>query len=479
MTDYIYETNPPLNLFTYIVPVMLDKWAVLPLHYGLFAFSCAMVALSCAAIYAILKDWPFLRRHDLWIMISGFVLANTVMTGSQFGERDQYVALGLIPFILLQIATTYGLPYPKWMKWPVFLCGAVLILMKPHHGLIPTLLLAHRMITRRRWAIFFDPDFIALAVTTSLYIAATWFFFNDYATKIMPNVALLYTNMREEKTSAVLALLYLSMLVVLLLFPFLSTGMDQRKRNLILFLTICAMISLVPFYVQGMAFAYHLFPAISFAACAFSLQILWFAQRFLPHAPGLIAALIALGCLFYSVVPLKPDFPRHSDYAAFPLTKLVQRCKGQEHCSFFMFHPNMGVVHETAHYSGIPYASRFAALWFVPPLFAAENAAATGHPPPIPLETARKLRTQFSEMMAQDLMTQKPPLAIIAKDIEIRGKSFDFVAWFSADPAFRAEWAHYKKTDTVEVRYSDYFTGSAYDNGTVIKYDVYARKTAD
>lgn len=479
MSDYIYETNPPLNLFTYIAPVMLDKWAGLPLHYGLFAFSCAMVALSCAAIYAVVRDWPFLRRWDIWIMLSGFILANTVMTGTQFGERDQYVALGLVPFVLVQIATTYGLPYPKWMKWPVLFCGAVLILLKPHHGLIPTLLLGHRMLARRRWMILRDPDFIALAVTTSLYIAATWFFFNDYVTGILPDVVLLYATLREGKTATVLTLLYFCTLFVLFLFPFLSTGMDRRKKNLILFLTGCAMLSLIPFYVQGMAFTYHLFPALSFAACALALQISWFTQKLLRPGPGLLAALIVLGCFYYTLRPLKPEFPQHGDYAAFPLTQLVQRCKGQPHCSFFMFHPNMGIVHETAHYSGVPFASRFAALWFLPTLLAADTAEAAGTAPPIPFETAHRLRAQFLEMVAQDLMTQKPPLAIIGQDIDVKGHSFDFVAWFSASPAFRAEWAHYKKVDTIEVNYSDYFTGSAYDNGTVIKYDVYARESAD
>jgi hypothetical protein len=130
----------------------------------------------------------------------------------------------------------------------------------------------------------------------------------------------------------------------------------------------------------------------------------------------------------------------------------------------------MGIVHETAHYSGVRIASRFAALWFLPTLLQTADAKS------LPVEKIETLSTKYASMVAEDLRIHKPALAVIVKDVDIHNRPFDFVKYFSDYASFRAEWKNYEKFDELELAHKDYFTKSEYDNGTVLKYDVYRRK---
>lgn len=469
VSEFIYETNPPLNIFTYAAPVLLGKFTGIPVHYALFLYTSGLILLSASAANAILKCWPFLQKRDILITLAFMIIVNTILTGGQYGERDQYTGLALIPFTLMQLAITYRLPYPKALKWPVFLAGAVFILLKPHHGLIPTLLLAHRMIVQRRWTIFKDADFLSLAVMTLLYIGITWLFFPDFISIILPDVVDLYLGMQNMHSTTTFSLIIMYSIMVIAFFPFMIT-MDQRQRNLILFFLAGAVISIIPFYVQGMSFKYHLFPAFTFIACGAGITFQGLISRFLKGNAGLFCTLLLSFSFCYYLKPVNPDFPKHSDYAHLPLTKMIAPCIGQPECTFFMFHANMGIVHETAHYSGVRHASRFAALWFLPTLLEREKN------PSLSSEKTENLRRKYSAMIADDLRLQKPAFAIIARDIEIKEHPFNFVEYFSAYKPFEKEWQNYQKTDSLKLRYSDYFKNSEYDNGKEIEYDVYKRK---
>ncbi len=466
--EFVYETNPPLNIFTYALPALLGKWTGFPVHYLLFLYTSILILISAASIHAILKHWPFLQRQDIMIAIAFMILTNTILIGTQFGERDQYIGLALVPFTLMQLAITYGLPYPKKLKWPLFLIGTVFILLKPHHGLIPTILLVHRMFVQRRWTVFKDADFIALSIMTSLYIVVTWVFFQDFIKVILPDVLELYLEMKNMKSTTTLSFLAAYTILVIGFFPFILQ-INPRHRLLIVFFLACGLVSIIPFYVQGMSFRYHLFPAFTFTACGAGMTLLGLSRNILKGPAALFFSLCVFSAFCYYIKPVNHAFPKHADYAHLPLTTALAPCAGKPECTFFIFHTNMGIVHETAYYSGIRHASRFAALWFLPTLLEKERLESP------PREETLRLREKFSAMMAEDLRRYKPELLFIAKDIEIKENSFHFVEYFTAHQPFAAEWKNYRKSGDLVLRHSDYFTGSEYDDGTEVKYDVYQR----
>jgi hypothetical protein len=476
MVESANDPNPPLSIFTYILPVMANRLFGIPLHYALFANSCAMVLVSALAIWAIIRRWPFLTGFDICALLAGYILANTVATSLMFGERDQYVGLALTPFVLLQIAMTFGLPYPKKLVWPVFLIGALFILLKPHHGLLPTLLLLHRAIHQKRWLrVMRDPDFVSLAVMTSGYLAVVWFFFHDYVDSIFPDVLSLYLPLRNGKEMIVLTMLFLYTGLVGGILTFVLRE-DRAKIAFIRFLIFAGMISLVPYYVQGMGFTYHLFPAAAFYMAAACLIVFSSLQRYARADLALCATTVILLVATYAAKPLNIDYPRHRDYARLPITGMVMNeCAGKDPCSFFIFNKNMGIIRETSHYSGIFHASRFAAFWFLPTMIREERAIREGKESRLSPEELKRLRTKYSNMVAEDFERYKPQILFIWTGGKIDNEDLDFISYFSRSEEFAKQWKNYKKSGGIDVQAHDYYKNSELDSGETIHYDIYRR----
>lgn len=392
-----------------------------------------------------------------------------MFTSQQYGERDQYVGLALIPFTLMQLAITYKLPYPKALKWPVFLVGSMLILLKPHHGLIPTLLLLHRMIVQRRWTIVKDVDFLSLLMMTSSYIAATWFFFPDFIKIILPDVLDLYLGMQNKLLTQTVCLFSVYLIAIFGLLAFIA-NIDRQHRNLVLFFLGGSLICIIPFYVQGMAFKYHLFPSWTFLACGAGIIFMNLIGKITKEPANLFYTLLIFFAFCYYIKPINPYYPKHSDYAHFPLTKILAPCIEKPACSFFMFHTDMGIIHETAYYSGVPHASRFATLWFLPTLLDNKEPSAFS------LERRKILQEKYSALVSEDFRLKKPHFLIIAKNIEIKDQPFDFVDFFSAYKPFAEEWKNYEKIGTITLRNADYFTKSEFDTGDAVDHDIYTRR---
>lgn len=475
MSDFIYETNPPFNLFTYALPVLFAEATGTPIHSALFAYSCGLVILSAWFVHAILRGWAFIGRNDARVATGFFVLLNTISIATQFGERDQYLGMFLVPFLLIQVAMTYRLPLPRGMKWPVLLLGALFIMLKPHHGLIPTILLIHRMLVQRRFiTIIRDADFIALASMVLIYVGVAFFFFRDYLTNILPDVLMLYLPMGDKFKAMVHSLLFSYTIIVVGATAFIPP-MARARRNLALFLAGAAILSIIPYYIQGLSFKYHLYPAVSLAACSLAIIIMAFLEWAAPRWRGTaIAALCAFASLCYVQSPLNPDYPTHRDYAELPLTRVLEPCIAEKSCTFLFLHLNMGIIHETAHYTGLRHASRFPTLWFLPTLLKMEKD------PDVDPGTIDRLRREFIGYMSEDIIRHKPLYAIVFKESTVDGvevaENIDFLGYFLKHPDFRAAWSQYEKVDTLTLGYHQYFTKSPYDNGTILTYDVYRLK---
>ncbi|HTK85840.1 MAG TPA: hypothetical protein VL625_12225, partial [Patescibacteria group bacterium] len=374
----VYELNPPLDMFTYTLPWFAAQTLHLPFHYAVFAWTLSLTVISAAIVHAILRGWTFLERSDASGVTATLIVANTIICSTSFGERDQYVGLALIPFTLLQAALTFNLPRPRRMTWPVFAIGSLFILLKPDHGLVPAIMLAFRAVRQKRLPLR-DPDFVCLAVSTTAYIAATWLLFPAFPHDILPDVMKLYVPLRAphilRKTLGWLA----ATLVLLLVTGW--TNMPRERKVMTLMLEAAALLSLIPYFVQGRGFYYHLFPLFSFAACALGLLLPWLMRRDMQAKHTLFASIAILTGFAWIFVPPVKGYPLHAEYKNLSVPSLVNSVCGEKpDCTFFMFSNNMGIVHETAYYTGHEHASRFASFWFVPWLVTQQDMIARGLP---------------------------------------------------------------------------------------------------
>lgn len=463
MARDIYETNPPLSILIHVPPALLTKFTGMSVYNSSFIFFNLIQFAAAFAVWRILRPWPFLGADARSLIVAGFFTASAVMSWVSFGERDHLIACWLLPFVLIQYAMNEKLPVSPRLKWAVFVVGTVFILLKPPHGLIPALMILWRMIRERRlFSIMRDSDFICLSAGVALYAALTWIFFRDYITVILPDVLSLYLPHAVSSVPAK-TVAYAALTVTIII----VTAALPLEKN-IMRLTECffaaALLSLIPYVVQMKGYHYHLIPAIMFGMCGICLGFgnLFAQTAVLRKTP---AAAIALAALAFALAAFPPavKMPRNSDYQNFEITRLVQNC-GADCDSFFMFNDTMGILSNTALYTGKRHASRFPTLWFLPSLAQGKNPA---------------LSRKYADMLAEDMTRFNPGLLLIGL-FTIDGMDdapFDFPAFFSISPAFRQEWAQYEKTGSIKINRGEYYRGTNMGKDFFITYDIYRRKT--
>lgn len=475
MADAAYEGNPPLSMLVYILPVLAKDLLHIPLHYAVFVQTLILSALSTLAVYKIVSAWKVLQPDAVRLMTAGYLFGITIMTSIYFGERDHLVALGLAPFVLLQVTMTVRLPRAKSWSIPVLVGGAAMILLKPHHGLIPTILLFHRMILQRRLSVVLDADFISLTIAVLAYLATIFLSFPDYAFIIFPDALRLYLPIGGlDKILETLCWTTALIAALILILPRLK--MPRQETLLILFFLICALLSLIPYTVQKMGLHYHMLPVFAFLCPAMAMMGLGLIKREIAK-PGWQAALslflMITACYLYS--PLNIRYPDHRRFAETPLAKIVSQCPGEKTCSFFIFNREMGLVHETAYYTGAQYVSRFASLWFLPVLISTQKAMDRGESSPLSKEEFQLYFDRFVTMMAEDISDKKPDHVIIW-DWKAAGPGVEFVPYFSRNPQFAAAMEAYKETGAFQLKYSDYYTGLVKADSEPLDYTVYERR---
>ena len=389
------------------------------------------------------------------------------MTTAMFGERDHLIGIALVPFVLMQYALTKNMIIPKKIQWSVFLIGALIILLKPHHGLIPFCMIVHRLIVQKNLRVFRDADFIALTVTVLSYVALLFLAFTDYRTVIFPDVVKLYLSKINPDTFKITGFLIIPGIVVLGIAHILRHKI--RYADLIIFLSLCACASLIPYAVQAKGFFYHLFPAFGFfIPAAFLLLAAVLEKEIKATRMITVLTMAALIGMAYTIFPLNLKLPTYADYRVMPLTRTItDNCRGVENCSFLMFNDTMGITQETAYVTGFTHASRFPSFWFLPEMRRMDYKVPG---------SAAKLHAAYAERVGEDLERYKPQTLVIGR-FDVRDNSFfDFAAYWAVSKKFRAEWENYQHTGMMNIAYSDYYPGTIAANDKSVAYDVYRRR---
>ncbi|MBU0799382.1 MAG: hypothetical protein KKA05_00110 [Alphaproteobacteria bacterium] len=305
-----YEPNPPLSIIFMMPPVLLSWITPLPLYICTTLYSTIIIFGSTLLCHALLRRLDFLDRHDVNIFCAAYLCAMIVFPSIDYGERDHLVLAGVMPFMLWQIAFTFKRPLPPRLTSAILIVGPLFVLLKPHFGLLPTLLLLHRTIIQRRlFSIIRDPDFIALAVGVVIYITVTLLFFNDYVTQILPAVLSIYIGMRETGLFELTA--FYAAMVAVFAFLYIFLPVEPRRRYFVLFLFAAALCCLVPYTVQGKNYWYHLVPALAVYYTALALMartvLAHYIPRALPLQSVLLAILLVAGA--YGFMPLNTNIP--------------------------------------------------------------------------------------------------------------------------------------------------------------------------
>ncbi len=461
LIEHIYETNPPLSIIIYIPHVIISHISGLPLPIASFYGTSIMIMASLALSATIIKRFGFLNASEKLLIIMFGLTALTISTGIHISEREHMIAIWLLPFILCQFAITEKIKIPKHILIPTLTLGSLFILVKPHYGIIPSVLFIIRMFKQKKTlTLIKDIDFIILASLTTIYIGVIWIFFKDYALIILPDVINLYATPAPDWQVLATVKDHLSIIIPLILLELVMTDINGPKKRLLNLFQTGMLLGLIPYIVQYKGFHNHLIPVYAFFIISLGLSIAFRLEK-LPQKtilrfayPSL--ALICVCAFTLAFTPQTSKILNHKDVPELSVTKFLnENCSYP--CTYFVFHGDIEIFNPINAYTGITHASRFPTFWFIPKIF----ADLKNNNQEIRQEALR-LQNKYTAFFAQDLEYYKPEIMLIAKELPLGDNgNFYFLEFFETnDNVKNIIEKKYTQDGEFTLNYADYFKGT-------------------
>ena len=473
MSQAYYDTNPPLSIIIYLPAALMTKAASMPVYDAVFLYSILWIALSTYLTFKCLKAIPEITQPQRHLIIALYIITNTLAAQLYLGEKDQLIALALVPFILAQYCLSRNKALPRFMQNIVLGLGALMIMVKPHFYVLPAAMILHRALTQKRISAFWDKDALFLIGGAILYAVVLFVFFQDFLTIILPDIITFYASIKSPWVSY-LCLIGLIIGSVLATCSWLLPKQPQKAATIFFLMFI---LCLLPVYIQGKGFFYQIFPALVFLTLGLglSMQTLLDGTIFKKTSPpikGLLSIVLVCALFittFYTFLARGKLALTHEEYKNSSLARLITDTPDNH--SFFMLNDSTEITQQLAVYTGKPLASRFSSLWFLPMLVnAKKSGAAVGE--------QEHYAQKYGDMMAQDFKKFSPEILIIGR-FNIGQKNdryFHFIDFFSHySPQFKNQLTHYNYDQTLSINQRDYFPGTLYPD-TIVQYDIYRRK---
>lgn len=460
MSEGYYDTNPPLSIIVQIPAVVISKLGI-PLYHATNIYGLILLALSFGVSALLLKKIPNLSKSNQTLILISFLVVSTLQTGYDFGQKDHILALGLFPLALLQILITQKIEINKILYWTVLISGSILILIKPHFGLIPAAIFIHRAFAQKRPSVLKDTDFLSLAACALLYVATIFFFFKDFVSIILPDILKYYTSdISPQVIESVAVLMVIAALPLIIRELFLKT-----EHNLISVFSVLAILCLIPVLLQGKGWAYHMIPANMFLASSYALLISAGIAKVSNEKNLAFMFTTAIIIIFIFQNTTKPStVKKHEDIKKSQFAKVIGEC--EQPCSFLVLHDMINMSHELSIYTNRPHASRFPVMWFTPYFINPKN------------EISQQEERKYSNMIAEDFKRWKPDIVFVMHfpNPFKEGELFNHRDYLlKTDPQFEKIWNNYQLERTVEIDRLEYMERKK-PSEDLIRYDIYRKK---
>jgi hypothetical protein len=435
MMRAVYDPNPPLGLVLHVPLYLLWQRVGIQFPDAIIMLTGFYLFLAVIAVFVLGRR--LLGDDSALVLAVSFLLASTVMCTSEFGQRDQLIAIALVPFVLSQMIVSRRVACSRALLNVVFAGGGVLILLKPHYLLIPAALIVYRLYLRRRLSVALDPDALILTILSAAYLIMIWLMFRDYAAIIFPDVLKLYLGGKIGKLVIARSLFYFAILGTSLIVSRIIVRGGDAYRAVTQLMFLCSILSLIPYVAQMKGFNYHLIPALTFFWTGVALAILPLARRFL--SPSLsVVLLIALYSPGATFIERPLLYPGPGEVKSFPLTRSLAACS---ECRLDFLNTDIRATMMTSYYAGVEYSSRFPSLWFLQKLVDMS-----------PGSERDRIFHKYAVMLAEDL--RKANTVVVCAD------GIDYVHYFSREPDFIAAWQTFRSAETTFIDYDSYYPGT-------------------
>jgi hypothetical protein len=464
-TDLI-DINPPMIFALDTIPVALAELARLSVVASFVGFVLALAAASFVASVALLRRHGALGQPVgalLWPAVIAFVLIAYPM--HSFGQREHLLLIFTLPYVLSAAARAEGDAPSRGGALAIALFALVGITLKPHFALVP-LALELLVLARAGWrACVLSPQPWLILAGCIAYLGAVALWLPDYYAVIVPLVAQCY---EQVSVASALDLITRDQVpaLALPLIPLAVIGWRMPEARLTRALVCLTVAATGAGLLQGKGWDYHFFAARAALALTFGAVVAEGFVRIAASRPALGAsravAPIAVAAAFMAALfgfsgVLNPPFkgPRNFVNTAASRFLPVVAANGADQPVLWLttsIYPQFPVLN----YTNSPLAMPFMSLWVLPAVYSGAtpvDGAVTYHAP-----DAMNRSEQLVWRGVIDGFTRRHPALVLVEQASregaFRGLPFDYLDYFSRDPAFAAEWQHYvllTKVDNVSI----------------------------
>ncbi len=430
--DFI-ETNPPFIVYLTVIPVWLgDQAGLLPQHsFKLFTF-----VVLIGSFVRILK-YPM---SDFFKIILTFGLF--VMPAHNFGQREHLFLALLMPYFLSLLNDRR----PAGVDVAMATVG---FLIKPYFVVFFVGFVLWQVVSQKR-SLFLKENFV-IGFSLVAYVAAIWVFEREYITDILPLLLKYYGNfyLMQLGYYTKLFVFFLLVLSIRTRFSFNKKTEDVFLNEKLSFVIYSAFLAGVTLVIQDKGWVNHYMPLYFFLFLAIAMFIELAPKRIVYFLLGLL--------LFVMVHIFLTSFMtifhvRNSTYKEMVIEVFDEYAAGRE---VVEMSADLGALYPEVIYSKASFNWEYPHMWIFYGMYNVNGVAGKNIEFRKPEEQTEDEAKIFKSFV--NYVITKKPAVIVSNNLEyFKGKKdgfyFDYIKYFSQDPAFAAQFAKYRFLKVVGIR---------------------------
>ncbi len=442
----IMETNPPLILWLYQIPVYLADTVNMEPAQILAILALLLAAASlylCAALLArnaVLAAMPQVYEKILWLIAFIFV---GLPERFFFADREHLFLLLALPYCLSYMPGICAQPVSSRLRVTLALLATIGFCIKPHMLVFPIAIALLRLWRDPGWKTLFVPEHWVIGLGGVFYMILIGSLTPEYFTVMWPLL-------RETYSSYTNGLMgYYSILPalfgLLLAFAGYRSASTPLRSDLHYLLWLCATATLYALINNGWHYTFYPLNAFMLLVIGWLLAEYGWIRANHDDEKMRIYAGTGITCSklfvsFYVTAKLLPLL--FSGILPPPLTTFEKLLAGFENTireekadSFSALSIHFGYWPRLAHTTGSTFASRYHMLW---PLYKyiKDDSVSNGND---------RMAYIVAQGVADDLSRKKPDLIFVdtSPDFGNTGTEFDVIRYFQRFPAFASAWENY------------------------------------
>lgn len=436
-----FETNPPMILFLYTIPVLLVKKLFLRFDVALriFVFSLSFLSLTLCG-YFFKKNY---QKNVFFISVLAIIFC--LLPTYEFGQREHLLILLIMPYVIATDLRLRKQRIPNMLALVIGFMAGCGFALKPFF-VIP-------LILSEVYLVFLNKKLFAWVRVESMMLLAVLIGYlilivsitPEYITESLPHiVALYYPGFARNILDLTLKLTFCYCILAVICF----FSINQREKdgyiNAILVLYLCGF--MLVYVLEGTAWYYHIIPAFSFACLLLSLLFANFLTRNIEwkYTSQLLSAFLILFIIFCQPI----IFIYNWSVAAIDDKKngirnellSYMKSQGENHTCYFLSTSGFEfpMVDEAKWIS----VSRFPSYWWLPGIINLKKQIKT------PAAHSKILAEEnyFVSKVVEDLTKYKPQYVFVdIKKINPQlVHNINYLNYFSNFSGFRQIWKHYR-----------------------------------